>query len=94
MMLDGDGNRLTEEEVQEMMRKELALTGRIVLCASCAFQVGDIRIFAGLPLRVTRLVPLKEAREYHALIDDARIYKAKSEEFHEDEFHFEVEVAD
>jgi hypothetical protein len=94
MMRAPDGTAMTEESVQVMMQAEQTLTGTIQLACPETLEIGSIRQFCGLPLRVLREVPVAEAREYHKRVEEARIYWPQVAEFVDWHYHYHVEVAD
>lgn len=89
MMVDPDGNLVSDEEVQEMIRETINRTGRFILDSEIMEPVGTVQFWAGLPFRIVRQVTIEEHRENFC----PDIW-GPPEQLDPNRFHFEVEVAD
>jgi hypothetical protein len=87
---------LTAEETQQRLRQVFELAGKIIFGHSSPPPIGEVRNFAGLPLRVVRLVSNEEAREYYKLTSGIWIQVGLTgdPEPVPGNTYFEVEVAD
>jgi hypothetical protein len=84
------GEQISDEVAQDMIRRTIERTGKFLLCSRVKPTLGEVQNYAGLPMRAVRHVSLEEAREH----DEATADIWKDVSFHDDDFHFEVEVAD
>ena len=89
-LISDDGEVKTREEAQEMIRQTIERTGRFLLSSPIEPVPGEIRDFAGLPFRFVRFVTREEADADAASVADIW----GSTKANDNEYHFEVEVAD
>lgn len=85
------GDELSDTEAQERIRQTIARTGRFILFDDVsAPRIGQVEMYAGLPLRVVKFVTFEEAKA-NACED---IWGGEPKMFDPNACYFEVEVAD
>ena len=81
---------MSDAEAQDRIRQVIARYGRFILNSSVKPHVGEIGFYAGLPLRMVRFVSFEEAKREECL----DIWPPGLVPDDEDEYYFEVVVAD
>jgi hypothetical protein len=87
-LINDQGKTMTFEQAHEAIRETIRRHGRFILSNPDPQQIGEVRDYAGLPMRVVRLVPTEEAFVERCPDIWGEVWNG------DDEFYFEVEVAD
>jgi hypothetical protein len=82
------GEIVTDAQIQELMRDVINKKGRLILSAPYPPQIGEVQVFAGLPMRCVRHVTLQEA------VENGTGHPLERSWPDPEQFHFEAEVAD
>jgi hypothetical protein len=88
------GHQISDEDAQVLIRRTFERTGKFIMHAPVEPILGEVQMYAGLPLRFVRFVTYEEAVADHAMTTDIWGCQHRDVCINPDEYHFEVEVAD
>ena len=96
-MIHEDGSVVTNEEFQEWLKEEINLCGFVLLCNFMEPEIGEVRTFCALPMRVVRHVSHEEAERHQNKLRERTVFdlrRSKIDALDPERFYFAVEVAD
>jgi hypothetical protein len=91
LVRDEDGATMTQTEAQDAIRRTIERTGRFILASIFTPEIGQVQDYAGLPMRVVRIVTHADAIEHQNLTKDIW---GDWPQVDDTEVYFEVVVAD
>lgn len=89
MAIERDGKIVENELAQDMMRRSIERTGKLIMACSELPRIGEVQEYAGLPLRCVRHVSHEEG-----IVDWKITSDIWGMAYNEGDFFFEVQVAD
>ena len=88
-LVHSDGRKLTQSQAQEKIKLTIERMGYFFLSSDEKPKIGEVQMYAGLPMRAVRHLTYSEAKESSAM----DIWESYAE-LDPLKYHFEVEVAD
>ena len=91
-LINDDGRVFSQTEAQECIRRSIERFGCMILSADIKPRIGEVQVFAGLPMRCAKFVSAEEGARFHW--DTVDIWGDEHQPPNSNEFFFVVEVAD